>query len=450
MSFYSNIYKDFILPLSDSVTKWNISKSLKFLKESQWWSKDDLEDFQKKRLRLLIDHAYGNVPYYKELFDKHDINPKSIREIADLKNIPILTKEIVIENFNNGKLLAKNARKNQYIFKQSSGSTGLKTTFNISKEAYGFNIACNLRGWDWMGYEIGDKILKVSQNKRYSSLKKIQDKIDRTYLFYQTYDQKNIISFYNSLLSYKPKYIRSYPDPLLFLCSSMKKNNLKLPVISAINTTGNILFPEARSIIEDTLSCKIFDSYSCEGGANFFECSTHEAYHSSMEYAITEIINSEGQEVKNGESGKHITTDLWNFAMPFIRYDSKDIIEKSQYECSCKRGLLSFSKIIGRDNDIIITPNGEFLIAQSFTTYFKYFPSVLQFQVYQESLNHIEFRLKVNEFFNESVSTEIQKHWETQFGDNVKILIKIYDDIPLLDSGKNRFLIRNKSIKLNL
>jgi len=450
MSFYNAIYENIIFPLSDRVTEWDAYKSLSFLNKSQWWTSEELNNFQIDRLRSLIDHSYNNVPYYKELFDKNDINPKNIKGIDDLKKIPLLTKELVAENFTNGKLIAKNINKNQLILNQSSGSTGHKTIYYIDKFAYGFNIACNLRGWSWMGYRGGDKIIKISQNKRNTFLKRFQDIVNRTKLFHNDYDEKNLVAFYDLLLSYQPQFIRSYPDPLFFISSFIKKKNLNLTSLRGINTTGNILFSEVRHKIESLFSCKIFDSYSCEGGANFFECQSHECYHISMEYAITEIIDKNGSEVDKGEQGTHITTDLWNYATPFIRYNSKDIVEKTNCPCTCGRNLISIKRIIGRDNDIIVTPNGRFLIAQTFTTYFKYIQTILSFQVYQKAIDHIEFRLKVTKDYSEEIQSKIYDYWDNYFEHNVKIEILILKEINPLPSGKNRFIIRDKSIKLNL
>jgi phenylacetate-CoA ligase len=450
MSLYNKSYKKFILPASDIITGWGVAKSLNSLNQSQWWSLDKLKLFQEKRLKLLIKHAYRNVPYYKELFSKLRIDPENIRTIEDLKKIPLLTKEDITENFYNGKLIAQNINKKSVILKQSSGSTGLKTTFYIDKTAYGLNLACNLRGWEWMGYHFGDRVIKISQNQRHSFMKKIQDLIDRTIVIPSSYDEKNLSTSYKRIISNKNVFLRSYPDPLVFLCSIINKKSLRVPNIKSINTTGNILFPEYRSLIENTFGCKIFDSYSCEGGANFFECPTHKCYHVSMEYAITEILDSEGNEVRPGEKGLHVTTDLWNLASPLIRYNCKDIVEKSRESCSCGRNLLAISNIIGRDNDIFITSKGEYLIAQTFTTYFKYFPSILMFQVHQKSINNFEFYLKVNADYNSDIQNQIYSYWKTHLGNDCELIFTIVDNILPLPSGKNRFLIRNPSINLSL
>ena len=48
-------------------------KHFDFLEESQWWAADRLLDYQDEKLRKLITHAYRNVPYYREVFDKYRI-----------------------------------------------------------------------------------------------------------------------------------------------------------------------------------------------------------------------------------------------------------------------------------------------------------------------------------------------------------------------------------------
>ncbi len=427
------------------VLKQNIKKHLTFLLKSQWWSKGELENYQNERLRLLIIQAYYNVPYYNEVMRERKLKPYDIKTINDLYKLPVLTKEVFKQNYP-GKLLATNWKESKILNRSSSGSTGTPIQYMMTRDGYGFNKACHLRGWYWMGYRLGDKMVKISQNKRKTFEKKMQDLLDRTYLFAQEYTSENFNYFYDEIMRIKPQFLRSYPDPLQFISSQLKKEGKKIAGLKAINTTGNILFPEVRELIEDCFETKIFDTYSCEGGPNFFECHTHECYHSSMEYGIAEILDENLKPVEAGENGRLYTTDLWNFTSPFIRYDSKDIVTKAKNPCSCGRHLLNITKVIGRDNDIIISPNGKYLIAQTFTTFFKYIPSVIQFQIYQHTLNQVEIRLKVNQDYSAKIEKYIHDYWQEYMGKKMNIEIKVMDEIPLAPSGKRRFLMRNSNI----
>jgi len=449
MSLRNTITENIILPLSDIALGQSIYKHLKFLKKSQWWSESELKDYQNKKLRALIKHAYENVPYYTELFKKLKLTPSDIKTTDDLYKLPLLTKKIIRENLKNGKIIAKNIPKKQMILGSSSGSTGEPLQYYITKNAYSFNIAVNLRGWYWMGYRLGDKYIKLSQNPR-KGLKKIQDKINNcNYLFTQQLTNDNFSKIVNEIQNFKPKFIHGYPDPMLFLSNYIIKNKINLPPIISVNTTGNILFPEVRKTIENAFNFKVFDSYSCEGGSTVFECETHDCYHSSMEYAITEIISND-KKINRGEKGRIITTDLINYAVPFIRYDTQDYITKSKKKCACGRNLLTIEKIDGRDSDILITPKGKYLIVHNFTGYFEWINSVEQFQVRQEKIDKFNILLTVNEKYSKEEENNIYNYWKNYIGEDVKIKINVVDDIPVTKSGKRRFLIRNKDIKLEM
>jgi len=44
-----------------------------FLRESQWWSREQLEEYQLEQLSKLLHHAYENVPYYRRVFDERGL-----------------------------------------------------------------------------------------------------------------------------------------------------------------------------------------------------------------------------------------------------------------------------------------------------------------------------------------------------------------------------------------
>jgi len=449
MSSYNYLNEKIILPISDTLLGNSIYKDLKFLMNSQWWSADELKEYQNEKLRALIKHSYDNVPYYNELFHSLHLTPEDIKTSKDLYKLPILTKDILRENIKNGKIIAKNISKKSLLLSSSSGSTGEPLQYYKTRDAESFNKACAIRGWYWMGYRLGDRYIKLSQNPR-PLLKNIQDKFNNCfYISVQQLTDENFREIVEKINNFKPLFIRSYPDPMLFLTNYIIKNHIQIITPRAIATTGNILFDEYREKIENVFKCKIFDSYSCEGGANVSECETHNCYHSSMEYAITEIVDNNMIEVGNGYLGRVITTDLHNYAVPFIRYDTQDYIKKSKEKCKCGRELLAIDKIEGRDSDILITPSNKWLIVHNFTVYFEWIDSVEQFQVNQNKIDEINILLKVNQKYTKQIESEILKYWQNYVGEDVNVRIEIVDDIPLTKSGKRRFLIRNKSIKLD-
>jgi phenylacetate-CoA ligase len=448
MSVRSLIAGKFILSAADLVTGNSVKKTLDFLNESQWWTAEELKAYQNDRLRVLIRHAFENVPFYREMFKKMGLDPHDIRKTEDLARIPILSKNIVRENIKNGKMIAGNIPDRRMIRSASSGSTGEPLQYFVTKYSYSFNIAANLRGWGWMGYKLGDRYIKLSQNPRKTG-KRIQDYFNNCfYLFFQNLSDGNFKAVSEQLTHYSPDYLRGYPDVLFLWARYMKLRKMVVPRIKALNTTGNVLYPEMRKMIEETFQTPVFDSYACEGGANVFECPTHLGYHSSMEYAISEILPraAEWPDSKQKRIGILVTTDLHNYAVPLIRYNTQDVLEISDGECACGRKLLPIRGIQGRISDVLVTPKNQYLIVHNFTGFFEWIPSVEQFQIRQVSSEKLRFLLKVNSVYSQRIEKEILRYWKHYTGYCMEIEILLVDEIPLTDSGKRRFLIRECEI----
>src|SRR5207302_8734663 len=58
------------------------------LAHSQGWTPTELQALQEQRLRLLIRHAYEQVPYYRRIFDERRLTPADIRTAEDLYKLP--------------------------------------------------------------------------------------------------------------------------------------------------------------------------------------------------------------------------------------------------------------------------------------------------------------------------------------------------------------------------
>lgn len=67
------------------------------LKRDQWKNLQETKDRQYKRLKKIIQYAYDYVPYYHRLLSQEDIMPSDIKEIDDLKKIPLLSKQNILD-----------------------------------------------------------------------------------------------------------------------------------------------------------------------------------------------------------------------------------------------------------------------------------------------------------------------------------------------------------------
>jgi len=451
MAIYNSISENIILPLSDFVTGQSIAKQLKFLQKSQYWTREQLDLYQNIKLKELINHAYKNVPFYTNLFNDLRIKPVDIQTKEDLKKLPIITKDVLKKN--KSLWLAKNINKKNLIFQSSSGSTGEPFQYYKTKYAESFQKASAIRGWYWMGYRLGDKYVKTSIHERSSFFKKIQDKMNNSlFLSFTHFQPKYFQKLNTQILKYDPLIIRGYPYPLMFLSEQIESLHGKYlgKSLIAINTTGSTLHEKERNYIEKIFNVKIFDSYSCEGGAFYAQCSSHNNYHPAEEYAISEFIPDNYSSTDSENTRRHITTDLHNYACPFIRYDTQDYIVLGDDEtCSCGRKYKNIIKIKGRDTDILITPSGKYILMENILGYFEDKYQIQQIQVIQEQLDKFIFNVVVNEEYSEEIHNEISKYWQNFIGIESNVIIKKVSEINLTPTGKRRTVIRNPQIKLN-
>src|SRR5882762_402965 len=56
--------------------------------ESQWWSKQALEEYQLRELCRLVKHAHENVPFYRKLWAKRGIRPEAVCDFESFRKLP--------------------------------------------------------------------------------------------------------------------------------------------------------------------------------------------------------------------------------------------------------------------------------------------------------------------------------------------------------------------------
>ena len=127
MSIYSRINKTILLPLADKITGRGIHKEWDLMNRMDMVSEEELIALQNQRLQALVRHCYENVPYYTRLFDSLNLRPDDIKTREDLQKLPILTKQMVRDNF--ADLISKDIDSRRYQNGSTGGSTGTPMQF---------------------------------------------------------------------------------------------------------------------------------------------------------------------------------------------------------------------------------------------------------------------------------------------------------------------------------
>jgi phenylacetate-CoA ligase len=387
----------------------HVARCAKQLRQSQWWEAHQIRELQMQKLAKLLRHAYENIPYYQKAFRSNNIVPDDIRCVEDIRLLPILRKENIRREFS--VLKATSPTKLGTSVHQTNGSTGIPLTFMKDGSTKSISIAAQERSWGWAGYVLGDTIATIWGNQNYiaecrSIKKRIKHRLSKEVLFPACYltspqEYKNCI---DRLVSLKPHIVFGYTQTLFLLAKYIKQFMVSTIRPRAVITTAEVLLASQREMIESQFGCKVFDQYGCgEIESIAYECEAHDGYHVVDEHVIVEVIGKDGKSVNTGETGSLIITDLDNYVMPFIRYMNGDsAVLSDQSQCSCGRNLSRLVRIMGREADVIFTPDGRILSLPSFygQGVLDKVKGVAQFQVVQERKDALTIRVVGNEQFD--------------------------------------------------
>lgn len=428
MSF---LHEHIILPLSDLVKGEHTAKYLRLLKEAESWTTEQTADFQNARLQQLIQYAAVHVPFYRDWFQHSGINPNEIKSVTDLLRLPIVDKSLMRRE-GLSRFSAEDYPSNQRYFSRSSGSTGEPFSFYISKQSNSVNTAAKLRTWYQAGYRLGDKYMKIANGERQSRIKKLQDKVNNClFVPFSSMDDAQMQEILLSIEKFKPSIIRSYPIPIYLLAQYRNRHSTQYHFCPHhIMTTGSTLPQAYREEIEHAFGCDIIDSYSCEGTANTYETLAHDGYNVTSYYGIIEVLDDNDCPITNGV-GRVVSTDFWNDAHPFIRYNTQDLVE-------VKGGRIL--RIMGRECDSYVVSNNTRFTVHNFSHFFLHeVEGVQAYQIVKKKDGSILFRIVPNNQYSETVQHFIIDHWCKLFENNV--FVELVPEIPLMHNNKRLTIV---------
>lgn len=420
------IHEHIILPLSDLLKGESVHTHLRDLRDVERWSDRQMHDFQQVKLRQLLAYASREVPFYRDWFLDHQLNPNEVV----LSQMPIVNKAIMRQE-GTERFTASGFPQKECIASRSSGSTGEPFSFLVSREASSVNTAAKLRTWYQAGYRLGDRYMKIANGERQGKIKRLQDRANRClFVPFYSIDDNALKTILDTIETRKPLFIRSYPAPLYLLARYRNSHPGYNYTPRRLFTTGSTLPETYRKEIEKAFGCDIIDSYSCEGTPNTYETPAHDGYRVCGYYGIIEVLDNEGNPVKNG-IGRVVSTDLWNLAHPFIRYDTQDLVEVHNGQ---------IVRIMGRESDAYIATGGETYTVHNFSHFFLYdIPGVDSYQIVRHRDGSITFNIVTNKEFVPQKKQNIIDFWQPKL--KVPVSVNIVDDIPLMHNNKRKTII---------
>ena len=134
-----------------------------------------------------------------------------------------------------------------------------------------------------------------------------------------------------------------------------------------------------------------------------------------------------------------VCTGFKNPAMPLIRYDIGDIATLSEETCPCGRQSPAVTKIDGRIESYIVTPDGRQLGRLDFL--FKDSDRIEEAQLVQETPDQLSVFIVRSPGYDASDERSLNADLRRYLGDRIRIDIEYVPEIPREPNGKFRQIV---------
>ncbi|MEU8101197.1 phenylacetate--CoA ligase PaaK [Streptomyces rubiginosohelvolus] len=316
----------------------------------------ELEALQLQRLRSTLRHAYDNVPFYRDAFDRAGLKPEDCRTLADLARFPFTAKTDLRDNYPFG-MFAVPEHEVRRIH-ASSGTTGRPTVVGYTERdldtwadvvarsiraaggrpghkvhvAYGYGLFTGGLGAHYGAERLGCTVIPASGGMTARQVQLIQD-------------------FRPEIIMITPSYMLTLLDEFERQDVDPRATSLKVGIFGAEPWTEGM-----RREIEDRFAIDAVDIYGLSevmGPGVAQECvETKDGLHIWEDHFYPEVVDPfTGEVLPDGEEGELVFTSLTKEAMPVIRYRTRDL---TRLLPGTARTFRRMEKVTGRSDDMVI------------------------------------------------------------------------------------------------
>ncbi|MCA9894451.1 MAG: phenylacetate--CoA ligase family protein [Anaerolineae bacterium] len=419
-------------------------KKLAELQRSEWWDQDQIREYQNKQLKVILNEAYQNVPYYSKTWRELGIHPDDIQTVDDLPKLPVLSKETVRsqpEAFINTRF-----DKHKLPYGLTSGTTGTPLHVALTPEALQFQWAVWWRHRARFGIRLGDRQLTfgarlpVPVEQRTPPYWRENRAINQVYFSTAHVAPDTVHTVVDWLNQEAFDFFAGYPSAMYTLVQLMEREGLRLYRRPKYVVTGSdALLPAFEQAFRRTFGVPVTEQYGMvEAAGNLAKCELG-TFHLDFEFSVMETLPIPS--AQDTPYRRLIFTGLANPAMPFIRYDVGDYghIEDGA-TCACGRHSTLVRAIDGRVEDYVRLADGRRIIGLNQA--FEWAPGVGETQIIQRSLDTLEVSVMPSINFDSKRDLSIlETEFRKRMGQDIKIRFNLVESIPRGPSGKFRAVI---------
>ncbi|MAT39915.1 MAG: hypothetical protein CL946_09965 [Ectothiorhodospiraceae bacterium] len=412
-------------------------------RETQWYTQEQLHEYQTQRLRTLLTYAARAVPFYKELIDSSALEAGESEPWLVLRQLPVVDKAFLKNRM--GDFSAASFPQERKYEVTTSGSTGSFFKFPQTKEAFERQEALTLRYLDWFGIQrrwrhaIFYRAIMKHPKSDYGGPPYERFR-NRLFLSQFHTDDAGLAYYVEMLNDFQPEYFTLFPTTALMLTRHCKKFGTATFKPKVIMCYSENLYEHHRQEIEEFWGCKVFNRYGAsEGCVSAGDCE-HQHLHLASELGATELLGKDDRPLPLGTEGRVVVTGFHTEVFPFIRYDTGDRGVLSGSPCACGRMLPTLDYVDGRGDDMIYTKDGKCVAA--LRDFAIDTAGIRLMQIIQEKKGSAVINIVPEKDYSDEAIQQIQENIDERLGaGHLDVTFRIVEDVERSPSGKIRLVI---------
>jgi phenylacetate-CoA ligase len=408
---------------------------------TQWGDPLKLVDAQRDQLLRLARHAQQHSAYFAARLSYAQLQPEDLGIAGGLVRLPVMTRRDV-QTAGAGLFCDDVPREHGGAHHaETSGSTGEPVVIRKTGLTRFIWMAMTMRDHAWHRRDLTGSLCVVRAQTGEPRLE--ADWGPPASLFGPTGPAlllpiaTDAARLFAQIAEFAPQYLLIYPSALDELARYAGRTGRGLQSLREIRTVGETLHPSMRGSAERTFGVPVIDCYSSrEIGYLALTCPDTGRYHVMAEGVIAEVLDASGRACGPGEVGRVTLTDLHNFATPMVRYDIGDYAEVAE-PCTCGRSLPTWSRILGRDRNLILMPDGTRHWPITGFPGCRDIAPILQYQLVQDGRESIEVRLVVERPLTATEEDRLRTLFQQSSGYDFAVRFSYFPTrIPPSASGK--------------
>jgi phenylacetate-CoA ligase len=429
---------------------WQVWRAVRAGRTFARASRAEIEAHVSRRLSGLVQFAAERVPYYRDLFQREEIDPREVRSREDLPRLPVLEKEVLRETPE--RLRPEDAREDRLYPLRTSGTLGWQVTTWYDLPALWESAGRLQRQRDHQARLVDPKLAR--QPKLYVILPDgTPTRLERLYreqLLVPARSQSSVVMSVHEpiprvlarIREVRPRIIATYGTVLEALAWHLREHDPGAELPFVFTYSSDMCSPWALEALEHRHGARVLSSYvTGETRCLAYSCAHRRLLHLTEDLGLVRVCTEAGEDLEEGV-GQVIVTNLFNRQTVLINYRLGDLVAVTRERCACGTEVRCLQRVEGRTDDLVVRPDGELVSPCAVLGVQRATPGVARFQFVQEELTRAHARIVLGPGADfGAVRPGLDEQFRGCLGPDLRVEYEVVEEIPVPPNGKFRAVV---------